>query len=195
MDLGAVGSSLMSLESGNMRCCSHFMDIRTLIKKHTKFSNLHDFIFMTSARFDHMCWSTADISRSREVLGQPRVCCVVAWSMKLRLWWPLNHRFFADNLLLPSFTLVYFNGFGRCINDFQHCCMLECICQSFSSHCLLRSCIYCSTGWFNHYHYLVAARHAPCHRPKQGTKRCWVTDGTRPVVNLWPTGPSMTMNP
>ena len=70
-------------------------------QKHTTSSNLHDVIFMTSAPFDHMCWSTTDISRSREVLGQPRVCCVVAWSMKLRFWWPLNHRFFADNLLSP----------------------------------------------------------------------------------------------
>lgn len=30
-------------------------------QKHTRSSNLHDFTFMTSARFDHMCWSTTDI--------------------------------------------------------------------------------------------------------------------------------------
>ena len=106
MDLGAVGSSLISLESGNMRCCSHFMDIRTLIK------NTQDLpIFMISFSWlQHLLITCVEAQRtflrSREVLGQPRVCCVVAWSMKLRLWWPLNHRFFADNLLSPLCILM-----------------------------------------------------------------------------------------
>ena len=82
IDLGLLGSCWISLESGNMRCCSHFTDILSLIKNKKTSSNLHD----SSSWLQHVLITCVeaqdtDISRSRrKVLGQPRVCCVVAWS-------------------------------------------------------------------------------------------------------------------